>query len=67
MCTQLSFHSYVSLIDSSKITDQLSVIKTAYPTRWRLMQGHGDDKSELVVRIQGVISHMDLPPITIHP
>ena len=49
---------------------QISVTMVDKPKIWRLTRevkstaGEGEEKDEVVVRLQGVISNKDLPPIT---
>ena len=51
------------------IMEQLSTIKAEHPTSWKLIRT-GDSPTEVeevVLRLQGIISNKDLPPLTMTP
>jgi hypothetical protein len=54
------------LISSQKSIEELSIFQMTFPTRWRL-SSPGDAASkqleEVVLRIQGIVTVKELPPL----
>jgi hypothetical protein len=43
---------------------QFEVTNTTHPTRWRMLQtSETGEKQELIMRVQGILTMKDLPPI----
>ena len=58
------FTIYSSLNPAQEYIAQFDVVDTTHPTRWRMLRTlDNGEKQELILRIQGILTLKDLPPI----
>ena len=62
--TQMLFSNICLIETLQEYINAFTIEKTTYPTCWRILRGiNRVEKQELVMRIQGIISLKDLPPL----